>query len=775
MAGAGGGGTVQFPRRTAIGPLGVLLEGMLLAAGATCTRAGSEPLVVSVTRNTKKLMPYQVLELTFQHENRYRNPLWDVTIEVTFRSPSAKSHAVGGFFYGSSRPQKPVLRQTEGRRGRTRTVAAWPCDPSDLWKARFAPREIGGWTYSYVFRNKAGSGARGGGTFRVVKGRIPRRGWVRISGQNPFRFVFEDGALFNAIGFQNGTGDGNHNGSVMDACSMEGPFRPDAGRGLVSPPAGALFARGPSMNPQNFDVYFRRFSRSGFNLWRTAPKNGFMPLYADPDGRDSIDHIRWERAIMLDEMLRMARKYGIRVMYGLFGYSHAYTHQGRDKKVMEKVKRVIKYSVDRWGAQVDFWELLNEQEAWPEWYEVTVPYLRSVDPYDRPVTTSWERPQLAEIDINGPHWYENEPETFSAWVTEHQAQGRKIYGKPVIYGEQGNNCADSEAVRTWYRRLVPRGIGGVWDPGSARRMRVRIWTAFFHEIHFIFWNTSYAKDGHRMNLWIGPEERQYVRALQDFAGRLDAGVRMAHIRCTGPMAREVQAYGLRSARCAAAYLHHFRSVERERDLADGKLEREDWEYARAPVHGLGVIVTVPQPATAYWYDPLTAHILRRVPVEAGTRELKAPPFAVDLALLVTPDGAPDIDGDGVANDEDPDDDNDGVEDAKDAFPLEAEEWEDEDGDRIGDNLDADIDADGKGDDRNNNGVPDHEEMDLDGDGVPRAGAIPWDAFPNDPKEWRDTDGDGVGDNEDPDDDGDGYSDREEREAGTDPLSPVSFP
>jgi len=114
-------------------------------------------------------------------------------------------------------------------------------------------------------------------------------------------------------------------------------------------------------------------------------------------------------------------------------------------------------------------------------------------------------------------------------------------------------------------------------------------------------------------------------------------------------------------------------------------------------------------------------------------------------------------------------------DKSDAFPLEPEEWADRDGDLIGDNLDADDDGDGLGDDHNGNGIPDNEEMDFDGDEVPRAKAVPWDAFPLDPKEWRNTDGDGIGDNADADDDGDGWSDREEKRAGTDPLDRLSFP
>jgi hypothetical protein len=53
----------------------------------------------------------------------------------------------------------------------------------------------------------------------------------------------------------------------------------------------------------------------------------------------------------------------------------------------------------------------------------------------------------------------------------------------------------------------------------------------------------------------------------------------------------------------------------------------------------------------------------------------------------------DTDGDGIADSSDPDDDNDGVLDSQDAFPLNALEFEDTDGDGIGNNADADDDGD----------------------------------------------------------------------------------
>ncbi|WP_205859070.1 thrombospondin type 3 repeat-containing protein, partial [Pleionea sediminis] len=76
-----------------------------------------------------------------------------------------------------------------------------------------------------------------------------------------------------------------------------------------------------------------------------------------------------------------------------------------------------------------------------------------------------------------------------------------------------------------------------------------------------------------------------------------------------------------------------------------------------------------------------------------------------------------------------DSDGDGYPDDQDAFPNDPNEWSDLDGDGIGDNSDPD----------------------RDGDGVDNSN----DVFPNDPNEWSDIDGDGIGDNADPDRDGDG--------------------
>jgi subtilisin family serine protease len=85
----------------------------------------------------------------------------------------------------------------------------------------------------------------------------------------------------------------------------------------------------------------------------------------------------------------------------------------------------------------------------------------------------------------------------------------------------------------------------------------------------------------------------------------------------------------------------------------------------------------------------------------------------------------------------------------DAFLDNPDEWLDTDGDGIGNNEDTDDDGDGVADDA--------------------------DAFPTDAAETTDTDGDGIGNNADTDDDGDGSPDAEEIAEGTDPLDANDYP
>ncbi|EGG28965.1 OmpA-like transmembrane domain protein [Aequoribacter fuscus] len=94
---------------------------------------------------------------------------------------------------------------------------------------------------------------------------------------------------------------------------------------------------------------------------------------------------------------------------------------------------------------------------------------------------------------------------------------------------------------------------------------------------------------------------------------------------------------------------------------------------------------------------------------------------------------------------DADDDNDGVADSEDAFPLDPAETVDTDGDGTGNNADLDDDGDGYADNL--------------------------DAFPIDPLEHSDNDDDGIGDVADDDDDNDAITDADEILLGRSPTRP----
>ena len=92
----------------------------------------------------------------------------------------------------------------------------------------------------------------------------------------------------------------------------------------------------------------------------------------------------------------------------------------------------------------------------------------------------------------------------------------------------------------------------------------------------------------------------------------------------------------------------------------------------------------------------------------------------------------------------PDTDSDSFIDERDDFPRDPMEWRDTDGDGVGDVADTDDDGDGVSDDVDVFPFDPSENADSDDDGVGDNA----DAFPTDPEETEDTDGDGVGDNGD---------------------------
>ena len=124
-------------------------------------------------------------------------------------------------------------------------------------------------------------------------------------------------------------------------------------------------------------------------------------------------------------------------------------------------------------------------------------------------------------------------------------------------------------------------------------------------------------------------------------------------------------------------------------------------------------------------------------------------YPVEFTIVVTEEG---IDDGSLPGDMD----GDGVGDLLDAFPNDPTEWEDTDGDNIGNNADTDDDSDGLLDVDEISSEPQTNPLDADTDGdgycdglIPvQSSCVAGDLFPTDSSEWKDSDGDGIGDNSD---------------------------
>lgn len=338
------------------------------------------------------------------------------------------------------------------------------------------------------------------------------------------------------------------------------------------------------------------------NIFRWSVDNNCFSLYEkiDPTGNVYLER----EGIWGDELAATLRKHGFRIYMVFFGFNPPYPDEAEDQAKMDAIKRYVKYVADRYGAYVDFWELMNEfpgsrDKIDDDWYKQVASYLGSVDPYKHPISTNWERPDIAEIDICSPHWYERENEFDSDFLTWCKFEDWKRAGKPVIVGEQGNQHAN-------------------WDERSGIRMRIRTWTTFFVEGALIFWNTTFAKDYRNdcaANVYLGPEERGYLKVLNEFTRDFDPRAVVAKVEVSPKT--KVRAYALGGPEAYAVYLCNYVDHTNPTGGAEVKIEPK---FA----------------GTATWIEPATGRVLKTEKLPSGSQTVKAPDFLIDAALKVVP-------------------------------------------------------------------------------------------------------------------------------------------
>lgn len=533
----------------------------LAAAVLTLTTlSGSTSMAQPTTQpaDAQAIGQYDVFEVVLTSDETFADPFTDAKARATFHAPGGRQIEVAGFHDGHG-----------------------------TWKVRFAPSEVGTWSYAAELAG-AKKAVKSAGRFRCIPSKNP--GFVRISKTNPYRFQYDNGTAFYPIGI--------HLTSGLRP-DFDGPGEDDKWRTVDQETWCKAFAGAINLHRLQLGL--------GNSVGCAIPV-----LKGIENGRVSYN---LEAAADLDELYRTQRKHGfsqILVLYqdmSLWGDPDAAFGKGRDtqqyKSLQAKNLRLqeeyIRYIVARYGAFVDIWEIYNEDAYSPDDYLAHLAkVIRQADPYDHIITTNYERPLAPWCELVTPHEYMGmPPNEVDAYLCT-QLLRFKSFGKPVQYTEFGN-----------------QGILSNVDPV---KWRIATWTAFMNECHILFWGMSGTKTKGstsargNANAYIGPEDRQYFRVLQDFSRNLPLDMRPVASGYTDQ--QHIRTYALGNGRIAALYVHHFADHASAYQLPDQLF-----------------VATGPGKFKLRWIDPATGQTVKEDAAETTGQFLKfnVPPVKVDLA------------------------------------------------------------------------------------------------------------------------------------------------
>ena len=435
-------------------------------------------------------------------------------------------------------------------------------DGEDDYKIRYLATEIGRYDIAAQLSGPSGDQDEAA-YFNVVPGSLP--GLLRKHPDNPYRLIDEkDGSIFNGQGFNTcwniDTQNPQHGelGNYIEA----GDWRP-------------------------LDEYFQTYAEAGFNIFRWNPGNCSFNIY----------NKELDKHQAAAQLLRSAKEHGFHVILTLFPAGGYQLMAPTDPKEAGRLKKRIDEVVSRYGPYVDMWEIVNEstpETASTAWLTYTVNYLRSIDPYQRLVMNS--NPRVDDwkyLDARSPHYYDN-------YLNEYDRLANVTLdyttAAAVVITEAGN-----------------RGMN--WDPLSAARLRMRSWTAFIWGGQQVWWSATHAKDCNCNNIYLGEEERSYVRRLQTLVPLVDPSAQPAEIESSYTGSTFVRAYTLRSDQGLLVYAFRDPSAS---DAATVTFS-----------------IDAPFAGTAQWLDPASGETLGAIQLEAGPQQVTSPEFTQDMILLLT--------------------------------------------------------------------------------------------------------------------------------------------
>ena len=427
---AGSAAEVEAARRQAIEAQAARLRARLAARGFV----NDKPLHLGpLTANAPRVGQREKFELTFEAAGRYRNPFDPEQIDVSaeFVSRSGKRTLMPAFLYQEFR---------RGAAGIKRTGAP-------VWKVRFAPLEVGDYTYRVTAENRGERAASAKGSFTCT-GR-EARGYVRVSKANPLYYEFDSGEPYFPSGIN--LFFGTHLGRPLPEDRLEWCER-----------------------------WMSRLADHEGNFVRLRMDSWWIAIEMTPDdeiGYLGLGYYHQRSCWEIDRLYDVAAARGIYVMHCLDNANstvndpkqswrlpyNLYLKSNRgvcdtaeefwgSPQARRYVRNKLRYCVARWGWRPNLmcWEFWNEMacraktiEAATVWHQDMARHLRSLDPYGHPITTSlagdktladkiWALPEMEIVQYHNYQGADTAPVIVQLTLDPVQR-----HHKPFFLGEYG--------------------------------------------------------------------------------------------------------------------------------------------------------------------------------------------------------------------------------------------------------------------------------------------------------------------------------------------------
>lgn len=454
-----------WPRRTArpfrrrLTPR--LIAGIVLLALIVSPSGGLFGIPTAAqAQDTTTVGLYQKFELTLDWGVSYTNPFDpdEVSLDAAFTAPDGSALMVPGFYY------QEFTRTVENRYEEFAPAG----DP--VWKVRFAPQQLGTYTYVVNVTDSRGVTEVASGSFAAVES--DESPFIELGPLGQRTFEYENGAPYIPIGINQNSTWTSQDDYGLDVYYDRLPQFADNGINMIrlqlTPNDGAL-----TWAPNLFDYGVWRYYNglNGYNLASAWKFDRLMDLVHD---RRMTAIINIEQALALGSFEGTESQAWVNSPYNVAngGMLEQPLDFFSNEEAKTYFKKQLRYVVARWGysSSMFAWELFNEfdwllrgpdttdavLESTVDWHTEMADYLKEIDPYDHLVTTNVATPIRFWPEDS---WY------FRLWqIPSMDICNFHLYNLPLFTNDTVKNIADY--MTAYYAETTKPCIIGEWGIDS---------------------------------------------------------------------------------------------------------------------------------------------------------------------------------------------------------------------------------------------------------------------------------------------------------------------